>query len=331
MDINVAGLNKVYCFVSSSSYNGRTVKITDSVNTWTKTISSLSCVFMIPSMPAPAKKSYTVMLMNAAGTVAEYSRSIELGFGDSVKIGLFTNDENADKGYVLTEIASHAYSLPTAAASTKGGVKVTSGTSNGVYMDGEQLKTYLASSSQLGSMKTGTGLTASSGVVSLKTADGSNLGGIKIGNGLQISSGTASVKTSTGLDVSSSGVYLKAATSSTKGGVYVPSDSGLHVEQDGKLELRVYRSSVDISKSITISSKSWITDYIHIPSTETAYARIKNRGIIESIVTNSSSIYGFLKNIAIYDTYIYVGFALYNSWSSSDTTTKIGVNYAYFD
>ena len=332
MDINVAGLNKVYCFVSSSSYNGRTVKITDSINTWTKTISSLSCVFMIPSMPAPAKKSYTVMLMNSAGTAAEYSRGIELGFGDSIKIGLFTNDENADKAYVLSEINSHAYSLPTAASGTKGGVKVTSGTANGVYMDGEQLKTYLASSSQIGCMKTGTGLTASSGTVSLNTADSSNLGGIKIGNGLQMSSGTASVKTAAGLDVSSSGVYLKPAgsgSSSNLGGVYIDSNSGLYLNSSGRLSLREERTWTNISKSITISSNSWVSDSIEIPSSNAAYSRIVNHGFIEAISTSDSSVFGFVKQVIISSS-ITVSISLYNKASSSSTITSISVWYAYF-
>lgn len=122
MDTNVAGLNKVVCFTTSSSYNGKTVSITDGVNTWTDVLDSLSCVFMIPSMPAPAKRTYTVTLHDGDETAsAIYERDIELGFGDSVQIGLYANDENANKGYVASYFAS---SSRYATSGTAGTVKV---------------------------------------------------------------------------------------------------------------------------------------------------------------------------------------------------------------
>jgi len=248
MDINVAGLNKVTC-KSDSSHNGRTVTISDGTNTWSGTIANITgigyaCIFMIPSMPAPAKKKYTVILKNSAGTGTEYSRNIELGFGDSIIVGLSENDEVVTKGTVPTATSSRtggvkitestsngiylnngSIELKTATSSQKGGVKVTDSTSNGVYMSGDQLKTNVASSSQIGCMKTGTGLTASSGVVSLNTATENSLGGIKIGNGLKIESGSVSVKPA-------------GSTSSTRGAIYVSAEQGFTLDSDGELHLK---------------------------------------------------------------------------------------------
>lgn len=191
MDTNVAGLNKVYCFTTNAGYNGKVVTITDGVNTWERTIDSLSCVFMIPSMPAPAKKRYTVELHDGDATAdVLYSRVIDLGFGDSVRIGLYTTDENADKGYVQSWVSSHAYSLPTASSSTKGGITVSDTTSNGLYMSGTGL--YLRSASKY------------------------QKGGITVGKGLRINNGTlynkASVN-STSLKLHGTGITINANSS----------------------------------------------------------------------------------------------------------------------
>ena len=154
MDTNVAGLNKVVCIApQSSSYNGKCVTISDDINTWSGTIANITgegyaCIFMIPSMPAPAKKRYTVKLYDSADTTGSvtYSRVIDLGFGDSVRIGLYETDELMHKTY--------------ATYNKIGGVKVSGTSSNGVYVDmpDGQLKTYKASTSQLGSVMVGNGL-----------------------------------------------------------------------------------------------------------------------------------------------------------------------------
>ena len=220
MDTNVAGLNKVYCFTTNAGYNGKVVTITDGVNTWEKTIDSLSCVFMIPSMPAPAKKSYTVELHDGDATAnALYSRVIDLGFGDSVRIGLYTTDENADKGYVQSWVSSHAYSLPTASSGTKGGITVSDTTSNGLYMSGTGLNLRTASSSQKGGVivpnGTSDGLYVSSSQLKLRDASATQKGGIYVGDGLYISNGVLSAKTAIGtgtvkLDSSSSSITIAA-------------------------------------------------------------------------------------------------------------------------
>lgn len=205
MNINVAGLNKVYCFTNSSSHNGHAVTISDGTNTWTDVISSLSCVFQIPSIPAPAKKRYTVKLYNAATATgsAVYTRTIDLGFGDSIRIGLYEDDENVTKGSIPKATSSRIGGFKTnegtsngiymdgdylklkdATSSQKGGVKVPSSTSYGVYMNGSTLQTYQASSSQFGCVKVGNGIQASSGVISLPTASSSQKGGVKLGRDL---------------------------------------------------------------------------------------------------------------------------------------------------
>lgn len=207
MNINVAGLNKVYCFTNSSSHNGHAVTISDGTNTWTDVISSLSCVFQIPSIPAPAKKRYTVSLYNAATATgsAVYTRTIDLGFGDSIRIGLYEDDENVTKGSIPKATSSRIGGFKTyentsngiymdgdylklkdATSSQKGGVKVPTSTSYGVYMNGSTLQTYQASSSQFGCVKIGDGIQASSGVISLPTASSSQKGGVKLGRDLGI-------------------------------------------------------------------------------------------------------------------------------------------------
>ena len=162
MDTTVAGLNKVLCFTNNSDNNGKTVEITDGINTWSDVLSDLSCVFMIPSMPAPAKRAYTVTLYNGDETQDPlYTRTIELGFGDSVKIGLYSGDEIVTKEYYNTNM----YTLPTAGNGTKGGVMIYDTSSNGLYMSGNYLYLRPASSSQQGGVKIGTNMTISSAVI----------------------------------------------------------------------------------------------------------------------------------------------------------------------
>ena len=86
MDTDICGLNKVVC----RSTDGTEVTISDGTMTYTQTVADGVAMFMIPSMPAPAKKTYTV-------SISGYSRSIELGFGDSLDITLDTAHETALK------------------------------------------------------------------------------------------------------------------------------------------------------------------------------------------------------------------------------------------
>ena len=90
MDSVIDGLNKVICRTDVAN-NGQIVSITNGTNTWTAEVVAGVASFMIPSVPAPAKSTYTVSL----GT---YSRNIEIGFGDSIDITLDAAHEPAFQG-----------------------------------------------------------------------------------------------------------------------------------------------------------------------------------------------------------------------------------------
>ena len=99
----IEGLNKVDCFVVDSSYNGNAVTISNNNNTWEQTLADSHAVFMIPNIPAPAKQSYTVTLHDGdSSQEAVYQRVVELGFGDSIKVGLYSADERATQGDINT-------------------------------------------------------------------------------------------------------------------------------------------------------------------------------------------------------------------------------------
>ena len=147
MDTNVAGLNKVFCFFTDATHDGHSVTISDGVNTWEKELDeNHTCTFMIPSMPAPAKRTYTVRLYNGDTTAATlaYSRQIELGFGDSLRIGLYTDDEPVTKG-----------SIPLASSSRTGGVRIVPDYNNGLYLSGNNIMLATASSDLKGGVKLG--------------------------------------------------------------------------------------------------------------------------------------------------------------------------------
>lgn len=90
MDSVIDGLNKVICRTAVTN-DGQTVTIANSTNTYTSDVSGGIASFMIPSVPAPAKTSYTV-------TLGGYSRVIELGYGDSIDITLDADHEPAYQG-----------------------------------------------------------------------------------------------------------------------------------------------------------------------------------------------------------------------------------------
>lgn len=220
MDTNVAGLNKVVCFAPDSTYNGKTVEITDNTNTWTQVIDNLSCVFMIPSMPAPAKKTYTVILYMADNITPLYTRTFELGFGDSIRIGLNERFEIVTKE-----------SVPFATSSRVGGFKIIDSQTNGVYVDATgYLKLRTATNSQQGGMRvpssTSYGVHMSGTDLQTYNASTTQSGCIKIGEGLQVnSSGVASIKPA-------------GSTSSTRGGVYADSTSSIQINSDGQIRVK---------------------------------------------------------------------------------------------
>ena len=346
MDTNVAGLNRVYCFTNNSDYNGKPVIITDGINTWTQTISSLSCVFMIPSMPAPAKRRYTVALMNSSDPSATeiYSRTIDLGFGDSVRIGLHENDENVTKGSVPLASSSRIggfmtaegtsngiyldgnyLKLKDATSSQKGGVVVPSGTSYGLYMDGESLKTKLATTGQLGSVKVGEGLqsNSSTGALSLKPATMSSIGGVIIGNGIGFNTSTGEIN------------IAPAGTSSlSRGGVYVENNTGLTLNPStGKLSLPTLSyGSEDITRStVTVPANSFDWGNEIISSSSAMYSKLQ-RGFITGIeVLSQSQVHACIRGVSKSGSSYYLDWIAFNENQSSDKTfSKFRIYYAYF-
>lgn len=135
------------------------------------------------------------------------------------------------------KINTTAYTLPKATSSTLGGIKVGSGLT--ISTDGTLNSSAVnytlptASSSTLGGIKVGSGLSISNGVLNnaytIPKATSSTLGGIKIGNGLSIDS--AGVVSVTG---GGSGDYTLPTASATRlGGVKV--GSGLSIDSNGIL------------------------------------------------------------------------------------------------
>ncbi len=95
MDTNICGLNKVVCIDHALEHEGEKVTISNGVNTWEKEITDGVATFLIPSIPAPAKRTYRVDLKDV------YSTDIELGFGDSIIVGLDKSYEVATKGGLM--------------------------------------------------------------------------------------------------------------------------------------------------------------------------------------------------------------------------------------
>lgn len=173
----------------------------------------------------------------------------------------------------LDGIASSAnnYSLPSATSSVLGGVKVGSGISvssgtisvsaattsasglmsasdksklNGISESANNYSLPTATSSVLGGVKVGSGLSISngtlsadtqSGTYSLPTASSSTLGGVKIGDGINITSGVIKVDSAdTSLNVTSAGLSIDKASSSVWGKVKI--GSGINVS-DGVISV----------------------------------------------------------------------------------------------
>ena len=306
MDTYIEGMNKVYCYINNTSYSGKTVTISDGTTTWSQTLPSQSgmvttigCTFYIPPVPAGIKKRYTVILHNGNASAASvYSTTIDLGFGDSVRVPLYTGGELVDKAYYDEHMFS--YTLPTASSSTKGGVKVGSG--YGLYMDGEQVKSAVASSAQLGSVKVGSGLQAND-------------------------AGTLSVKNGTGLEISSGSLKLKTATSSDLGGVML--GTGLSIDS-GKISVKVYsmEKNAYVLSSVTIAAGDYATKTIKCSDSWVLNDRNKSVLFIGSITPSSgpimASLYG---NIQTYSDHIEIPCKFFNVSNSSYTIGTTDVIY----
>lgn len=94
MDSVIDGLNKIVCRTDPSN-NGQNVTISNGTNTWTSQVIAGVATFMIPSVPAPAKTTYTA-------SIGTYQRDIEIGFGDSIDIVLDSDHEPAYHGDIVT-------------------------------------------------------------------------------------------------------------------------------------------------------------------------------------------------------------------------------------
>ncbi len=146
--------------------------------------------------------SNSIQLGNASVTNVKTSGTITAGVVTYPKI-------DGTAGQVLTANAngiptwqSVSNGLPTASASTLGGIKVGTGLSidgNGVLSGASSYSLPTASASTLGGIKVGTGLSIDgNGVLSgassysLPTASASELGGVKVGTGLTITGGVLS-------------------------------------------------------------------------------------------------------------------------------------------
>lgn len=86
MDSTICGLNKVICRTLNDSDNGKSVSITNGINTWTATVADKVAAFLIPSIPVPARKTYTV-------SFGEFSRDIQMGYGDIIEVVLAEGHE----------------------------------------------------------------------------------------------------------------------------------------------------------------------------------------------------------------------------------------------
>lgn len=320
MDTNICGLNKVVCRAPSSSYAGRTVTITNGVNTWSGTIANITgvgyaCVFMVPSLPAPAKKTYTVTLYNSAGTSPEYQRDIELGFGDSIVIGLYTNAEIADKAYVLSEIDNHAYVLPKATSSALGGVMVPSANGLSVDVNGN-VRMSVAGTSNVGVVKPGTGLSIDStnGTLSLNIAGSSRLGGVM-------------VNTLRGLSLSNTGLLeLGEASTSNLGGIKI--GKGLLRDSNAVVKVNFRRSEIEVPVSATVEAYSFVFKTVTISNS--SYRTILENGIIESIKTGNADVHAVLQYCNVYSTNATLTMFLINGGNTSHTISTVDLRVCEF-
>lgn len=151
-----------------------------------------------------------------------------------------------------TEIPA-AYTLPTATSSTLGGIKV----GTGLSISSSVLSVAAATTSTIGGVKVGSNLSVSSGTISVPLASTSTAGVVKIGSNLSVSSGTISVPTTStstagvmkvgsNLSVSSGTVSVPTASTSTAGVVKV--GSYLTISSSGVLAADIGEiSSTDIA------------------------------------------------------------------------------------
>jgi len=110
MDQIVAGLIKIRCYANVTSDYGKRVEVYDGYHTWSKELVAGGVEFIIPTMPSPERKTFYIRLVNG-GTV-QYSRAMDLAYGDSVTITLNTAYDPATKSDI-TSVRSDLTSLET--------------------------------------------------------------------------------------------------------------------------------------------------------------------------------------------------------------------------
>lgn len=213
--------------------------------------------------------------------------------------------------------------LSTATSTLKGGVKVSSSQDNGVYMNSEQLRTRVASYTQLGCIKIGYGLSVSStGGVSLKAAK-------------QYTSGSSS--------------------SDLRGGIYIREGNGFNLDGDGELYVKVngnkglFRDNdgiglqnvgrnlvtVQRSSSQTLSGGESSSGTITIPSSNSACDRLK-RGFIEGMYpalttgASISSLIATIKGVSSSSDGISIAYTVHNLGTTPRTWDKMSISYGWF-
>lgn len=83
MDTTICGINKVICLAVEDEDKTKEVTISNGTNTWKKRLADGRAEFLIPSVPTPARKEYTVTLGSN-----EFSRKIKVGYGEMVTVFL---------------------------------------------------------------------------------------------------------------------------------------------------------------------------------------------------------------------------------------------------
>ena len=89
MNGNILGLCRVVCYDADNYYSGKQVTISNGTNSWKATVTSRYATFLIPSLPAPARKTFSLSVSD--GSSHSFSTSFRLGYGDDKEIYLSSN------------------------------------------------------------------------------------------------------------------------------------------------------------------------------------------------------------------------------------------------
>lgn len=81
MDI-ISGLNKVICHALSEEDNGKVVTISNGTNVWSATVENQLATFLIPSIPVPARKVYTISMGS------DFVKDVQMGYGEVMDVFL---------------------------------------------------------------------------------------------------------------------------------------------------------------------------------------------------------------------------------------------------